>query len=339
MRHSRKAKWWHARGDGVVCCLCPHCCQLGPEQPEGRCGLRFWRDGVLHTRGTQGALALHLDPVEKKPLYHFLPGTQTFSLGMDGCNLACKFCQNWSLSASRGEPAGWTVLSASEIAAKALELGAHSVSFTYNEPLIAAEFWIEVAEECHRQGLKTIAVSNGFALPAVVREFFGVMDAANVDLKAFRDPFYRDVCGGHLAPVLRTLQEIKALGSCHLEITNLLVPRQNDDAQEIVEMSRWIAEELGVSVPLHFSAWHPDFLALDWPNDYRTDVHEARRLAMNEGLQFVYTGNVRDFTGSSTLCPGCGAEIILRDGFAVTENRLRQGACSFCGFAVAGCWK
>lgn len=332
------ARWWHLHGDGCVCRLCPHACVLDAKRPEGFCGLRFWNGIELRTRGFGGAAAMHLDPVEKKPLYHFLPGSQTLSLGMTGCNLNCKFCQNWSLSADREGQDGWIPLRPEEIVERALAQGARSVAFTYNEPLIAAEFWLEVAALCHARGLKTIAVSNGYATPGAAREFYGAMDAVNIDVKAFRTGFYQDVCGGHLAPVLHTLKEIQALGSCHLEITTLLVPQRNDDAEEIVQLCRWVAQELGPDVPLHFSAWHPDYLALDWPTEYVTTPVEARRLALAEGLHFVYTGNLLDFTGSRTFCPRCGAVLVRRDGFCVYEDRLIDGCCPDCHAQVAGVW-
>ena len=335
------ARWWHPHGDGAVCRLCPHACALGAKQPEGFCGVRWWDGHELRTRNWGGAAALHLDPVEKKPLYHFLPGSRAYSLGMYGCNLSCQFCQNWGLSMARGPvPGEWVELTPASIVESALGLGARSVAFTYNEPLLGAEFWLEVASLCHERGLYALAVSNGFAAPEAAKDFYGAMDGANIDLKSFCGSFYRQICSGSLASVLHTLRLVRELGSCHLEITNLLVPGKNDDAEEIVEMCRWIRSELGPEVPLHFSAWHPDYQAASWPEvPYRTDVREARRLALSEGLCHVYTGNISDSEGACTYCPGCGEMLIRREGFAVKENTLREGACPACGRRLNGQWQ
>lgn len=332
------ARWWHPHESGAVCRLCPHACVLNAHRSEGLCGLRFWNGTELRTRGWGGVAAVHLDPVEKKPLFHFMPGSKTFSLGMTGCNLSCSFCQNWSLSADRSGNADWLALTPGEIVARAQAMGAQSVAFTYNEPLIAAEFWLEVAALCHREGLKTIAVSNGYATPTVAREFYGAMNAVNIDLKAFQDSFYQQICGCHLAPVLHTLKEIRDLPNCHLEITTLLVAGKNDDAKEIVELSRWVLNELGADVPVHFTAFHPDYLAKQWTTEFVTTPQEARRLALAEGLRFVYTGNIEDPEGSATGCPGCGSLLIARAGFGVVRNRLAMGCCPDCGAELPGVW-
>ena len=335
---SYNARWWHPHPKGVVCQLCPHCCVLGAHHKEGLCGLRFWEAGELRTRGFGCVVALQLDPIEKKPLYHFLPGTSTLSMGLNGCNLSCRFCQNWTLSAQPLNSENAVAMSADELVERAIRSGAASLAFTYNEPLIAGEFWLEVASGAHQHGLKTVAVSNGFATPKAAQDFFGQMDAANVDLKAFRDSFYREYCGGALAPVLHSLKEIKALKTCHLEITNLLIPQKNDDAEEIVEMSRWIFNELGAEVPLHFTAFHRAHLAMDWPLEYRTTPQEARRLAMAEGLNYVYTGNLEDPEGSTTFCEQCGFTVAERKGLILSSIALNQGKCPQCGGVIPGVW-
>lgn len=332
------ARWWHASGAQVVCELCPNECRIGTDGARGVCGLRFRKEGALWTRGWNGAAAVHLDPVEKKPLHHFLPGSRTLSLGLVGCNLGCLHCQNWSLSASRGGAPMPISLTPEAIADRALREEAASVSFTYNEPLISAEFWIETAKECRRRGLRTIAVTNGYANPGCAREFFGHMDAANVDLKGFSEDFYKSVCKGSLEPVLRTLREIVALGTCHLELATLLIPTKNDDDAELREMARWVVGHLGAETPLHVSAFHPDYRMLDVPGTSLEEVVRVRTLLREEGLAYVYSGNVADPGGSDTLCPGCGAQLLERSGFDVLVNRLVDGKCPDCGRPVPGVW-
>jgi pyruvate formate lyase activating enzyme len=227
-------------------------------------------------------------------------------------------------------------LSPTQIALAALDQGATSVSFTYNEPLISAEFWIEVAQECHRYGLRIISVTNGYANPVCCKDFFSNMDATNVDLKGFSESFYRKVCKGRLAPVLKNLVVIRELGTCHLEITNLLIPHQNDSTEELRGLSKWVVANLGVDTPVHFSAFHPDFRAMDWNQATSRDVDRARAIAQEEGLHYVYTGNVPKSRGSDTFCPSCGELLIERGGFGVLESHLRQGKCPFCGLAVPG---
>lgn len=332
------ARWWHLDGNVVACDLCPNGCRMKSDGARGTCGLRFRRDGALWTHGWNGVAAVHLDPVEKKPLHHFLPGSSTFSMGLSGCNLGCLHCQNWSLSASRGGAPMPIALEPEAIAGWAIRDGATSVSFTYNEPLISAEFWIETAKECHRRGLRTIAVTNGYASPECAREFFSHMDAANVDLKGFSDDFYRKTCKGRLEPVLRTLRDIRALGTCHLELTTLLIPTKNDAAADLRAMAGWILGDLGAETPCHVSAFHPDHRMLDVPATSLEEVVRARTLLREEGLAYVYSGNVADPGGSDTLCPGCGSLLLERSGFELLADRLVDGKCPGCRRPVPGVW-
>lgn len=335
MTNSAVASWWHADGAVVACDLCPNGCRLLHDGSNGICGLRFREGGELRTRGWNGAAAAHLDPVEKKPLHHFLPGSTTFSVGMTGCNLGCIHCQNWSLSMDRTGSLPLP-LSPETIVRQALHLNASSVAFTYNEPLISAESWIEVAKECHRNGLRTIAVSNGYAAPECAREFFGNMDAANIDLKGFSESFYRRVCKGRLQPVLDTLELVRRLGSCHLEITTLLIPTWNDDEQELRAMGGWIRQRLGADTPTHVSAFHPDHHARDIPATSPTQVMRARSILLEEGLEFVYAGNIADQEGADTICPDCRGILVERQGFTVLGNRIRDGKCPDCGLRIPG---
>ena len=332
------ARWWHFDEGAVTCDLCPHRCSLRNEGARGICGLRYRSGDALWTKGWESVASIHLDPIEKKPLYHFLPGSITYSLGMVGCNLGCVFCQNWSLSAERGNMEMPYAITPAQIVESALAQGARSVSFTYNEPLIAAEFWIEVAKECHQHGLKTIAVTNGYANPECCKEFFAHMDAANVDLKSFSEAFHQKVCMGHLEPVLHTLETIRALGSCHLELTTLLIPSQNDTESELVDLSRWVAKHFGKDTPVHFSAFHPDYRAMDWEPTTRVAVARACGIARTEGLRHVYSGNVHDPAGSRTLCPECGKVLIERSGMHCESNVLKGGGCPECGLMLPGVW-
>lgn len=337
MFRNHEAKWWHREGNVIFCDLCPHRCRFVKESVPGLCGLRYRQGESLRTTGWGGASAVHVDPIEKKPLYHFFPGSSTLSLGMSGCNLGCLHCQNWSLSASRGLQEQPIALDAGQIVDMALQNRARSVAFTYNEPLVSAEYWIEVAQECHRHGLDTIAVTNGYASAACAREFFSHMDAANVDLKAFSEAFYRNTCKGHLQPVLDTLQNIRALAVCHLEITTLLIPGKNDSPSEIHALARWILENLGADVPLHFSAFHPDYKAQHWLPTSTQEVLRARRMAQQEGLAFVYGGNISDEASATTFCSKCGAVLLLRNGFTLLHNHLSpEGRCPTCDAGVPG---
>lgn len=331
------ARWWHPLADGrIQCDLCPRDCRLHEGQ-RGLCFVRQRIDNamVLTTYGRSSGFCI--DPIEKKPLNHFLPGSSVFSFGTAGCNLACKFCQNWDISKSREMDRLMDAASPQQIAEAARVRGAASVAFTYNDPVIFAEYALDTADACHALGLKTVAVTAGYIHPEPGREFFAKMDAANVDLKAFTDEFYQQQTGSHLAPVLATLQQIKHETDCWLEITTLLIPGLNDSKAELEALTRWVAAELGPDVPLHFSAFHPDYKLLDVPATPAATLQRARQIALANGLHHVYTGNVHDVEGGTTFCPGCKAALIERDWYDLLHYELNeQGACPHCGTCIAG---
>jgi len=331
------ARWWHALDDGrIQCDLCPRDCRLH----EGQRGLCFVRQRVgdamvLTTYGRSSGFCV--DPIEKKPLNHFHPGSSVFSFGTAGCNLACKFCQNWDISKSREMDRLMDAASPQRIAEVAKAQGCASVAFTYNDPVIFAEYAMDTADACHAVGLNTVAVTAGYIHAAPRREFYARMDAANVDLKGFTEAFYFQQTGAHLAPVLDTLQYLKHETECWFEITTLLIPGHNDSEAEIEAESRWIADHLGPDVPLHFTAFHPDYKMLDVPRTPAETLARARGIALEHGLRYVYTGNVHDVDGGTTWCPGCRAALIERDWYELLRCDLdERAACPHCGTSIAG---
>jgi pyruvate formate lyase activating enzyme len=330
-------RWWHALDDGrIQCDLCPRFCRL-QEGQRGACFVRGRADGqvVLTTYGRSSGFCV--DPVEKKPLNHFLPGSAILSFGTAGCNLACKFCQNHDISKSRDMDRLMDRAGPEAIAQAAQEAGCDSVAFTYNDPVIFAEYAIDVALACRSRGVKTVAVTAGYITPEARREFYAVMDAANVDLKGFTDDFYVKLTGAHLAPVLDTLAYLVHETRVWLEITTLLIPGKNDSAGEVREMSKWIHRSLGPDVPLHFTAFHPDFKMTDIAPTPAATLARSRRIAIDEGLHYVYTGNVHHREGGTTSCPACHAALVVRDWHRILEYRITgDGACPQCGTAIAG---
>ena len=330
-------RYWHTLDDGrVQCDLCPRYCKLHEGQ-RGLCFVRANLHGaiVLSTYGRSSGFCV--DPIEKKPLNQFLPGTPVLSFGTAGCNLACKFCQNWDISKSRETDTLADAASPETIAKAALELGCRSVAYTYNDPVIFHEYAIDVAKACRARGIRNVAVTAGYVCPEPRAEFYQYMDAANVDLKGFTEDFYYKLTGGHMEPVLDTLKYIKHETDVWLEITTLLIPGKNDSDQELNELTQWIARELGPDVPLHFSAFHPDWKMLDVPATPIETLFRARELAVNNGLHYVYTGNVHDKAGQSTYCHHCGQLLIGRDWYELSQWNLdATGACSQCGTRCAG---
>ena len=321
----------------LLCTLCPRGCTLRDGQ-RGLCYVRgrIGETMVLTTYGRSSGFCV--DPIEKKPLNHFLPGSAVLSFGTAGCNLACAFCQNWSISKSRqtdtladsGDPAA--------IAQAALRAGCQSVAFTYNDPVIFHEYARDVAAACRQVGLKTVAVTAGYITDAARAEFFASFDATNVDLKAFTEPFYAKTCGGHLQPVLDTLEYLVKHTSVWTEITTLLIEGLNDGDREISELATWIGEHLGPDVPVHFSAFHPDYKLLDRPPTSAATLQRARTIAKAVGLRHVYTGNIHDAVGGSTWCHHCGTLLVQRDWYQLGGYRLGNGQCPDCGAACAGVW-
>ncbi len=333
------ARWWHRLPDGrIQCDLCPRDCRLHAGQ-RGACFVRM-REGdrmVLTTYGRSSGFCI--DPIEKKPLNHFYPGSSVLSFGTAGCNLACKFCQNWDISKSRTMDRLMDQAAPDQIAIAAETSGCKSVAFTYNDPVIFTEYALDAAEACHARGIKTVAVTAAYIHAEPRREFFMHMDAANVDLKAFTDAFYFKLTGSHLQPVLDSLAYLIHETQVWTEITTLLIPGYNDSSQEIEAMSKWLMKELGQDVPLHFSAFHPDFKLLDAPATPPETLFRARHIAQSEGLHYVYTGNVNDIDGGTTHCPGCAKPLIVRDWHRILKYEVTEdGHCPHCRTAIAGCF-
>jgi pyruvate formate lyase activating enzyme len=330
-------RYWHRLDDGrVQCDLCPRFCKLKPGQ-RGLCFVRRATDDGIELTSYGRSSGFCVDPIEKKPLNHFLPGTPVFSFGTAGCNLACKFCQNWDISKSREMDTMAAKASPQRIAETARRLGCRSVAYTYNDPVIFLEYAVDTARACHELGLKNVAVTAGYITPAAREEFFADMDAANVDLKAFSEDFYFRLTGGHLDPVLDTLKYLRHETDVWLELTTLIIPGHNDSDEELDRLTRWVVDELGPDVPLHFSAFHPDYKMTDVPATPPETLTRARRIALRNGVHFPYTGNVVDIEGGSTYCPGCGHLLIERDWYRLGEWGLdAQGRCTACGRAVPG---
>jgi pyruvate formate lyase activating enzyme len=333
----RPGRYFHALADGrLQCDLCPRLCHLRDGQ-RGLCFVRA-RAGdavVLTTYGRSSGFCI--DPIEKKPLNHFLPGSAVLSFGTAGCNLTCKFCQNWDISKARDLDRLQDRAAPEEIAAAAAGSGCRSVAYTYNDPVIFLEYAVDVAAACRARGLRNVAVSAGYITAGARAEFFARMDAANIDLKGFTEAFYRRLCGGSLAPVLETLEYIKHETDTWLEITTLVIPGMNDSETEIARLADWIVDRLGPEVPVHFTAFHPDWRLRDLPATPTATLMAARRIAQAAGLRHVYTGNVRDEASQSTHCAGCGARVIGRDWYEITDWALGDdGRCLRCGAACAG---
>jgi len=330
-------RYWHKLEDGrIQCDVCPRDCKLHDDQ-RGLCFVRK-REGeqiVLTTYGRSSGFCI--DPVEKKPLNHFYPGSSIFSFGTAGCNLACKYCQNWDISKSREFDRLMDQATPAELARTAHEHGCMSVAFTYNDPVIFLEYAVDAAKACHELGIKTVAVTAGYINEEPRKEFFSHMDAANVDLKGFSDDFYRTLCAGQLQPVLDTLLYLHHETNVWLEITTLLIPGHNDSDEELTAQCAWIAKELGPDVPLHFTAFHPDWKMLDVPETPPATLTRAREIALKAGLNYVYTGNVHDTTGGTTFCPSCHEEVIERDWYDILHYRISpEGECLRCGGKIAG---
>ncbi len=331
------ARYWHRLDNGQIQCdLCPRDCKLHDGQ-RGLCFVRKREDDamVLTTYGRSSGFCI--DPIEKKPLNHFYPGSSVLSFGTAGCNLACKFCQNWDISKSRQFDRLCDAAEPEQIASAAASRGCKSVSFTYNDPVIFLEYAVDTARACHALGIKTVAVTAGYIHAEPAREFFAHMDAANVDLKAFSDAFYHKLCAGKLQPVLDTLHYLKHHTDIWLEITTLLIPGKNDSDSELTAMCNWIAEQLGVDTPLHFTAFHPDWKLTELPATPAATLKRAREIGMKAGLHYVYTGNVHDTAGGTTCCPACGSAVIVRDWYEILAYNISDdGHCSSCNAPLAG---
>ncbi len=337
MNNTVPTKYWRRLADGrIQCDLCPRFCKLNEGQ-RGLCFVRACEDGqiVLTTYGRSSGFCV--DPIEKKPLNHFYPGTAVLSFGTAGCNLFCKFCQNWDISKSRQMDTLADQAAPETIASAAKQLGCHSVAYTYNDPVIFLEYALDVAQACREVGIRSVAVTAGYINAEPRTEFYRYMDAANVDLKGFSEDFYQKLCAGQLKPVLETLLYLKHETDVWFEITNLLIPGQNDSEAELEAMTQWVVENLGPDVPMHFTAFHPDYKMRDIPPTPPDTLTRARAIALRNGVRYAYTGNVADRRGGSTYCHACGNLLIGRNWYVLKEwNLTADGRCLFCAAPCAG---
>lgn len=332
---AKTALLWRSLEEGVLQCqLCAHFCSI-TDGERGQCGVRENREGTLVSLSYDKVAALNLDPVEKKPLFHFLPGTTTLSLGTPGCNLACTFCQNASLSQPprQGLPVQGEAISPKDIIRAAHASGAASIAYTYSEPTIFFELMVETAAQALSDGLANIMVSNGFQSPQCLDELGGLIQAANIDLKSFSDDYYRDICFARLGPVLKNLVHMKRLG-WHLEVTTLVIPDLNDSDMELTDIARFLRTELGADTPWHVSRFHPCHRMHDHSPTPLDTLKRAYDIGRAEGLQYVFVGNVPGSGLENTVCPGCGLTVVERSGFSILRDRLRKGLCPDCGLAI-----
>ena len=332
-----EGRWWEPEANGKVhCYLCPRHCHIGEGQ-AGFCFIRKNEGGKLYSLGYAHPAALQIDPIEKKPLNHFLPGTRVFSMGTAGCNMGCFFCQNWDISKSRSDQVHSSYVPPEDVVQLAIRYGCPSIAFTYNEPTIWGEYVIDICAAAKESGINTVMVSNGYITYEAFHDIYDHIDAANIDLKAFTENFYGRVTLTHLEPVLETLEWLKNETNVWFEMTNLMIPTLNDDPAETRKLAEWVLEHLGPDVPLHFTAFHPDFKLRDKPKTPPETLHQARAIAREVGLHYVYEGNIFS-DGAHTACPSCGTLLIRRSWHDVEENHLKSGACPKCGLAIPGRW-
>jgi pyruvate formate lyase activating enzyme len=333
---AHEARWWRPLANGkLLCTLCPRLCEI----PEGKAGFCFIRKNVtgrLQSLGYGKSTGFAVDPVEKKPLNHFLPGTMVLSFGTAGCNLGCKFCQNWDISKARIDERRSEEGSPDQIVGLALRSGCSGIAYTYNDPVIWAEYAIDIAAAAREAGLKNVFVSAGYVTAEARPEIYRYMDATNIDLKAFTEDFYRHVTLSHLEPVRETLAWLRHESNVWLEITTLLIPGRNDSDREITEECEWIVSALGPDVPVHFTAFHPDFKMTDLPRTPAATLRRAREIARRCGVRYCYVGNVHDAEGQTTFCPSCGGALIQRDWHAILSYRLDGDRCPDCRSVIPG---
>ena len=336
MKAPQPALWWQPADKGrILCTLCPRDCLI-PEGKNGFCFIRRNEGGKLVTQGYGRPTGLQVDPIEKKPLSHFLPGTTILSLGGAGCNLGCRFCQNWNTSKAKADQVRSADLPPEDVVQLALKQNAPSIAYTYNDPTIWGEYVIDIAKIAHENGLKNVMVTAGYIHEQPFRDIYQHIDAANVDLKAFAETFYYKLTFSHLQPVLDTLLRLKNETGVWVEITNLIIPGQNDSQDETKRMCDWIYENLGPDVPMHFTAFHPDFKMLDTPRTPPATLDRAREIAIESGIRYVYVGNVHNPNGQTTYCPNCQTPVIERDWHSVSAYRVENGRCPDCNATIAG---
>lgn len=333
----RPARWWKPLPEEAIeCGLCPHQCQVG-EGERGTCGVRENRRGKYYTLVHSRPCSVAIDPVEKKPFYHFLPGTAALSLATPGCNFSCKCCQNWEIAQARPEQVHTATLTPTDLTRLARDRKIPIIACTYTEPVVWSEYVLDIAAAGRTAGIRTVVISNGFIQELPLLELGKVLAGFKVDLKGFRDAFYKEHCAGRLQPVLDTLKRLKQL-RVWTEIVVLVIPTQNDSPEEIRDLARWVAAELGPDVPVHFTRFHPAYRMTNLPSTPVPTLERARDLALAEGLRFVYVGNVPGHPGNHTYCPSCRTVVIRRMGMAVVENRLQAGKCPKCQQTIPGVW-
>ncbi len=320
----------------IKCELCPRECVIG-DRERGYCGVRENQDGTYYTLVHSRPCTYHVDPIEKKPLFHFLPGTQAFSIATAGCNMECKFCQNWNISQFRPEQVRSYKMTPEDIARDAKKTGSASVAYTYSEPVIFYEYMYDCAVAARKEGVKSVMISNGYILEKPMRELCAVLDGVKIDLKAMTEKFYTETCSGHLQPVLDTLVLLKELGMW-FELVVLIIPTLNDSPQEIEQMAKWVYSELGPDVPIHFSAFHPMYKIQNLPRTPVRTLERCRKIARDAGLRFAYLGNVRGHPGEHTYCPECNEILIRRQGYIIIKNTIKNGKCPKCEATIPGVW-
>jgi len=323
-------------GTYVQCTLCPHRCIIADGE-RGHCRVRENRKGRLYSMVYGNPCAVHADPIEKKPFYHYLPTATAFSLATAGCNLRCLYCQNWQISQYPPEETRNIDLPPGEVVHYAQQYNAPVIAYTYSEPTVFYEYMLATARLAREVGLRNVVISAGFINPEPLRELCAVVDAIKIDLKGYDEDFYREVCGAELGPVLETLRVIYESGT-HLEIVNLVVPTLNDRMDQLRALARWVTQRLSPDVPLHFTRFHPQYKLANLPPTPVETLERAREIALEEGIRFAYVGNVPGHPGNHTVCPACGRTIVVRQGFAVLEYHLDGGACAYCGEPIPGVW-
>lgn len=330
------AKWWKPADNGkILCTLCPRYCTIGEGQ-QGFCFIRTNINNILYSTGYGKPIGYGFDPIEKKPLYHFLPGTQILSFGTAGCNLGCKFCQNWTMSKAKSDEINSITASPEAVVEKAKKFDAESIAFTYNDPTIFGEYVIDISKIAREEGIKTVMVTAGYIDKNARKDIYKHIDAANVDLKAFTETFYHKLTFSHLDDILDTLNWLKHETDVFFELTTLLIPGENDSSEEIKTMCEWILTNLGDEIPHHFSAFHPDFKMRDKHQTPASTLINARDISLQSGIKYVYVGNVHNPEAQTTFCPNCSTPLIIRDWHSVWDNLIQEGKCYKCGTVIAG---
>ncbi|MCZ7602225.1 MAG: AmmeMemoRadiSam system radical SAM enzyme [Melioribacteraceae bacterium] len=332
----KEANWWETQENRkILCTLCPRYCTIGVGQ-KGFCFIRENIDGKLYSTGYGRPTGFAVDPIEKKPLSHFYPGTDVLSFGTAGCNLGCKFCQNWTISKSKYDDLHSLEASPEDVIKIAKKYKTPSIAFTYNDPTIFGEYVIDISKLAREEGINSVMVTAGYIDKEARKDVYKYIDAANVDLKAFTEQFYHKITFSHLNDVLDTLYWLKHETDIWFEITTLLIPDENDSPEEIQKMCDWILENLGDEIPLHFTAFHPDFKMLDKTRTPASTLNMARSIALKSGIKYVYVGNVHNLEGQTTYCPNCNEPLIIRDWHSVIDNKLKDGKCWKCNAKIAG---